>query len=58
MNEAVMTHSVEALLAEIGQYGEDGTLDYLYNDIGPLLYAYAMPPLIRPTLSVPVEEDA
>lgn len=56
MNEAVITHSVEALLAEIGQYGEDGALDYLYNDIGPLLYAYAMPPLIRPSLTVQVEE--
>lgn len=58
MSEAVMTHSVEALLAEIGQYGEDGAIDYLYNDIGPLLYAYAMPPLIRPTLTVRVEEEA
>lgn len=38
-----MTSAHETLLAEIRQRSEEIAPDYLYNDIGPLLYVFAAP---------------
>lgn len=37
------TSSYETLLTEISQRSEETDTDYLYNDIGPLLYVFAAP---------------
>lgn len=37
------TNAHESLLAEIRQRSEELAPDYLYNDIGPLLYVFSAP---------------
>ena len=37
------TNGYEMLMAEMSQRSEEIDTDYLYNDIGPLLYVYAAP---------------
>lgn len=44
MIEKTVCDAYAVLMAEIRQRSEDAATDYLYNDIGPLLYAYASAP--------------
>lgn len=44
MIEKTACDAYAVLMAEIRQRSEDAATDYLYNDIGPLLYAYAPAP--------------
>lgn len=50
MTDIQVSNTYAVLMAEICQRTESAETEYLYNDIGPLLYAYAMPPLICPNL--------